>query len=211
MGRYDVGMSPAVTLGFIVENIGGGEIVVILFLALVVLGPDRIPELARSAGRMINNLKKMGTDMSGDMSSVINDPAMQPIRELGEFAARPRQKLAEYALEAEAEARAKEAADAKAAKAEKSEGAESEGAESEGDGDESETAANEDIATGDTATADPVVKELPPGKNGTATKDSESEEPADGTSKADATEDVKARPDTAEDLDDSPADSSKST
>lgn len=98
-------MSPAAQLGFILENIGGGEIVVIAFLALVVLGPDRIPEMARGAGRMLHNLKRLTSDLSGDMQDVINDPAMKPIRELGEFAVRPRQKLAEYALEAEAEAR----------------------------------------------------------------------------------------------------------
>lgn len=97
--------------GFIVENIGGGEIVVIAFLALVVLGPDRIPEMARGAGRLINRAKAMTSDLSGDMADVINDPAMQPIRELGEFATRPRQKLAEYALEAEAEERQKATAE----------------------------------------------------------------------------------------------------
>ena len=102
-------MVPAVQLGFIVENIGGGEIVVIAFLALVVLGPDRIPELARGAGRMLHNLKKFSQSMSGDMQGVMSDPAMQPIRELGEFASRPRQKLAEYALEAEAEGRQRQA------------------------------------------------------------------------------------------------------
>lgn len=98
--------------GFIVENIGGGEIVVIAFLALVVLGPDRIPEMARGAGRLINRAKAMTSDLSGDMADVINDPAMQPIRELGEFATRPRQKLAEYALEAEAEERQKATSEA---------------------------------------------------------------------------------------------------
>ena len=103
-------MSLGAQLGFLVENIGGGEIVVIAFIALVVLGPDRIPELARGAGRMINNLRKLSTNLTGDMSEVMNDPAMQPIRELGEFAARPRQKLAQYAFEAEAEARAEQAA-----------------------------------------------------------------------------------------------------
>jgi sec-independent protein translocase protein TatB len=102
-------MVPAVQLGFIVENIGGGEIVVIAFLVLVVLGPDRIPELARGAGRMLHNLKKFSQSMSGDMQGVMNDPSMQPIRELGEFASRPRQKLAEYALEAEAEERQRQA------------------------------------------------------------------------------------------------------
>lgn len=95
--------------GLIVENIGGGELVVILFLALLVLGPERIPEMARGAGRLINKVKSMSNDITGDMSDVINDPSMQPIRELGEFATRPRQKLAEYALEAEAEERRRKA------------------------------------------------------------------------------------------------------
>lgn len=95
--------------GFIVENIGGGEIVVIGFLALVVLGPERIPEMARGAGRLINKVRSMSNDLTGDMADVINDPSMQPIRELGEFATRPRQKLAEYALEAEAEERQRRA------------------------------------------------------------------------------------------------------
>lgn len=100
---------PQQLLGLIVENIGGGELVVILFLALVVLGPERIPDMARSAGRLINKVKTMSSDITGEMNDVINDPSMQPIRELGEFATRPRQKLAEYALEAEAEERRRKA------------------------------------------------------------------------------------------------------
>ena len=103
-------MQPGTQFGLIVENIGAGEIVVIAFLALVILGPDRIPEMARGAGRLLHNAKKFTSNLSGDMADVINDPAMQPIRELGEFAARPRQKLTEYALEAEAEERQKASA-----------------------------------------------------------------------------------------------------
>lgn len=98
--------------GFIVENIGGGEIVVIAFLALVVLGPERIPDMARGAGKLINKVRSMSSDLTGDMADVINDPSMKPIRELGEFATRPRQKLAEYALEAEAEERQRRADEA---------------------------------------------------------------------------------------------------
>lgn len=103
-------MQPGTQFGLIVENIGAGEIVVIAFLALVILGPDRIPEMARGAGRLLHNAKKFTSNLSGDMAEVINDPAMQPIKELGEFAARPRQKLTEYALEAEAEERQKASA-----------------------------------------------------------------------------------------------------
>jgi sec-independent protein translocase protein TatB len=90
-----------------IQNFGGGEILVIIIVALVVLGPDRLPEMARSAGRMLHKVRTMSEGLQGQVKDVMEDPAMQPLRELGEFAARPRQKLSEYALEAEAEERAK--------------------------------------------------------------------------------------------------------
>jgi sec-independent protein translocase protein TatB len=92
--------------GFL-QNFGGGELIVILLVALVVLGPERLPEMARSAGKALHKLRTMTEGLTSDMKDVIDDPAMQPLRELGELAARPRQKLAEYALEAEAEERAR--------------------------------------------------------------------------------------------------------
>lgn len=90
-----------------IQNFGGGELIVIIILALVVLGPERIPEMARSAGKMLARFKSMTSGLQGQVQGVMDDPAMQPLKELGDFAARPRQKLAEYALEAEAEERAK--------------------------------------------------------------------------------------------------------
>jgi len=90
-----------------IQNFGGGELLVILILALVVLGPERIPEMAKSAGKMIAKLKTMSSGLQGQVQGVMDDPAMQPLRELGDLAARPRQKLAEYALEAEADERAR--------------------------------------------------------------------------------------------------------
>ncbi|MBM3662177.1 MAG: twin-arginine translocase TatA/TatE family subunit [Actinobacteria bacterium] len=95
-------------IGFI-QNFGGGEILVILLAALVILGPDRLPEVGRSIGRAIHKARTMTSGVESQVRDVIDDPAMQSIRELGEFAARPRQKLAQYALEAEAEARAQAA------------------------------------------------------------------------------------------------------
>jgi hypothetical protein len=44
-----------------------------------------------------------------EMGDVIDHPTMEPIKQLGELAANPRQKLAEYAMEAEAEERRKRA------------------------------------------------------------------------------------------------------
>ncbi|HEY6532891.1 MAG TPA: Sec-independent protein translocase protein TatB [Acidimicrobiales bacterium] len=40
-------------------NVGGGEILVILLLALVVLGPDKLPETARKVGRYVNEFRRM--------------------------------------------------------------------------------------------------------------------------------------------------------
>lgn len=50
-----------VTLFF---NISGGELFVILVIAFLVFGPSKIPEVARSLGRMMNEVKKASSDIS---------------------------------------------------------------------------------------------------------------------------------------------------
>lgn len=100
--------------GFL-ENLTGGELVIIALVALVVLGPERLPEMARSAGKMLHKVRTMTEGVQSEVRDVMADPSMQPLKELGELAVRPRQKLAEYALEAEAEERAKKEAQQAAA------------------------------------------------------------------------------------------------
>lgn len=107
--------------GFL-QNLTGTEMIVIAIVALVVLGPERLPEMARGAGRMVHKVRTMTEGFQSEVSDVMADPSMQPLKELGELAARPRQKLTEYALEAEAEERAKkEAAAADRAEKERAE------------------------------------------------------------------------------------------
>ena len=100
--------------GFL-ENLTGGELVIIALVALVVLGPERLPEMARSAGKMLHKVRTMTEGVQSEVRDVMADPSMQPLKERGELAVRPRQKLAEYALEAEAEERAKKEAQQAAA------------------------------------------------------------------------------------------------
>lgn len=40
-------------------NIGGGEVLVILLIALIVLGPDKLPNAARQAGKYLGDFRRM--------------------------------------------------------------------------------------------------------------------------------------------------------
>ena len=39
-------------------GIGGGEVVLVLVVALIIWGPKRLPEIARTLGKTMNMLKK---------------------------------------------------------------------------------------------------------------------------------------------------------
>jgi Tat protein translocase TatB subunit len=45
-------------------GIGFGELVLILLVALIIFGPGRLPEVARTLGRLSRNLKKMSSDLT---------------------------------------------------------------------------------------------------------------------------------------------------
>lgn len=65
-------------------NLSGSEIVVILLLALVVLGPEKLPDAVRRAGRAYAELRKMGNSFQSEMRSVLDEP-MQEMRETAEL------------------------------------------------------------------------------------------------------------------------------
>ncbi|MGH9272071.1 MAG: Sec-independent protein translocase subunit TatA/TatB [Ilumatobacteraceae bacterium] len=58
-------------------NLSGSEIIVILLLALVVLGPEKLPDALRRAGRTYAELKKMGNSFQDEMRSVIDEPVKE--------------------------------------------------------------------------------------------------------------------------------------
>ena len=53
-------------------NVGGGEIIVVLLLALLLLGPDRLPQAARKVGRVLHELRRMTSGFEEEMRKAID-------------------------------------------------------------------------------------------------------------------------------------------
>ena len=53
-------------------NVGGGEVLVILVLALVVLGPDKLPEAARSIGKHLGDVRRISNGFRAEISNVMD-------------------------------------------------------------------------------------------------------------------------------------------
>ncbi len=55
-------------------NIGGGEFVLILLVALVVLGPTKLPEAARQVGKIMGEFRRVSAGFQREMQAAMNDP-----------------------------------------------------------------------------------------------------------------------------------------
>lgn len=49
-------------------NLGGGEILVILVVALLVLGPEKLPRFMRTVGKAVGDLRRASTDFQRTMN-----------------------------------------------------------------------------------------------------------------------------------------------
>ena len=59
-------------------NIGPQELIVVLIIALIVVGPQRLPELGRALGRALNEFRKIQDDVKDTLRFDLNadhDPA----------------------------------------------------------------------------------------------------------------------------------------
>ena len=61
-------------------NLQDSELIIILLLALVVLGPEKLPDAMRKAGQFYAELKKMSTGFQTEFRSVIDEP-LKELRE----------------------------------------------------------------------------------------------------------------------------------
>lgn len=93
-------------------NLQSSEIIVILLLALVVIGPEKLPDAVRKFTQTYSELKKMSTGFQSELKSALDEP-MREMRETATMvrdAADPKKIMAE----AEAEQRVLHDADAAA-------------------------------------------------------------------------------------------------
>jgi sec-independent protein translocase protein TatB/colicin import membrane protein len=66
-----------------VFGIGGNELLIIGVFALIIFGPDKIPEIARTAGKAIQMFKKAQADVEHVIKTEIYDPAADLLDPLG--------------------------------------------------------------------------------------------------------------------------------
>ena len=64
-------------------NLGAGEILVILLVGLLVLGPQRLPAVGRQVGRVITEIRRVTRGFQEEFRAALDDP-------LGEAEARAR-------------------------------------------------------------------------------------------------------------------------
>ena len=65
-------------------NLSGSELIFLVLIALVVLGPDKLPEAVRKATKAYNDFKKMAGGFQDEMRTVLEEP-MREMRETADL------------------------------------------------------------------------------------------------------------------------------
>jgi len=63
-------------------NVGGQELLIIFLVALIVLGPTRLPEVARQAGKLYGDFKRVSSGFQRDFQQAMRDPVGDAIRDV---------------------------------------------------------------------------------------------------------------------------------
>ena len=79
----------------------GGEIIIIALLALIVLGPKRLPELARKIGQWTSELRTAAREISRGLEAEVSD-----LKAIGDDLKAPLEELKEPLMDIERDVRA---------------------------------------------------------------------------------------------------------
>ncbi len=58
-------------------NLGGGEILVILIIGLIVLGPTRLPEASKSLGNVLRQIRQTSRNFQAELEAAVEDPLIE--------------------------------------------------------------------------------------------------------------------------------------
>lgn len=64
-------------------NVGGGELLVILLIALIVLGPQKLPEAAKQIGGFARELRRMSDSFQNELKHALDEPIENEARDRG--------------------------------------------------------------------------------------------------------------------------------
>jgi len=70
-------------------NVGTGELLVILLLALIVLGPDKLPDTARKIGNVLGELRRMSNGFQQEIRSAMDEVTRPPLEQVKEPEPKP--------------------------------------------------------------------------------------------------------------------------
>ena len=59
-------------------GLGFTEVIVILVVALIVLGPDKLPDVARSIGKVMGDLRRTLDEVKREIANPLADPPHEP-------------------------------------------------------------------------------------------------------------------------------------
>jgi Tat protein translocase TatB subunit len=69
-----------------VFNLQGGELIIIAIVALVVLGPEKLPEAARRIGQIYSQIRRMGDGFVDEFRQAVDEPIVELRRQVDDVA-----------------------------------------------------------------------------------------------------------------------------
>ena len=65
-------------------DVGFSEVVIIAIIALVILGPERLPKVARTIGFWVGKARRMVADVKSDIDQEMRESELADLRKLGD-------------------------------------------------------------------------------------------------------------------------------